>query len=75
MTERKDFMCKGGEFRSARKHFRVSVICTMTAPCGPMWAMAQHGKEVVDVQNGGQDLFDEIGEAKMLHNEDKRNFA
>ena len=28
-----------------------------------------------DIQNGGADLFDEISEAKILHNEDKPAFA
>ena len=32
-------------------------------------------KKLVDAQDAGPDLLDEIGEAKMLHNEDKRAFA
>ena len=40
-----------------------------------MWAMAQNGKEVGGDQNGGLDLFDQISEAKMFHNEDKRASA
>ena len=40
-----------------------------------MWAMAQNGNKLVDIQNGGPDLFDEVNEAKMLHEEDKRAFA
>ena len=32
-------------------------------------------KKLVDIQNGGLDLCDETGEAKMPHNEDKGPFA
>ena len=32
-------------------------------------------KELVEMQNGGLDLFGELRDAKMLHSEDKRAFA
>ena len=37
--------------------------------------MAYNGKNLVDIQNGGPDLLDEVREAQMLYNEDKRAFA
>ena len=45
---------------------------TFMAQCGRVHKME---KNLVDVQNGGPDLFDEINEAKMFHNEDRRVFA
>ena len=43
---------------------------TFIAQCG-RW----HKKEKVDIQDEGPDLFGEISDAKMLHNEDERAFA
>ena len=37
--------------------------------------MAYNAKKLVDIQNGGPDLHDEVREAQMLHNEDERAFA
>ena len=45
---------------------------TFMAQCG-QWHKMEN--KLVDIQNGGLDLFDEISAAKMLHNEDKRAFA
>ena len=43
------------------------------AQCG-LWKTM--GKKLVDIQNGGPDLFDEVrGAIIMLHGEDKRAFA
>ena len=36
--------------------------------CGLWYKM---DKKLVDIQNGGPDLFDELREAKLLHREDK----
>ena len=43
--------------------------------------MVQYGRwhrmqmKLVEISNGGQDLFDETGEAKMDHDADTRAFA
>ena len=42
------------------------------AQCG-LWHKID--KKLVDIQNGGPDLFDELREAKLLHREDKRAHA
>ena len=76
-TERNefDFMCKGGPVPSTKSEFQS--LCdlydegTFVAQCG-RWHKTK--KKLVDIQNGGPDLFDGIGEAKMLHCEDKRAF-
>ena len=38
---------------------------TFSAQCGRCHKME---KKLVDILNGGEDLFDEISEAQMLHN-------
>ena len=45
---------------------------TFMAKCG-QWLKTE--KTLVEIQNGGPDLFDEISEATMLHKEDKRASA
>ena len=69
-------VCKGGECQLLGANFRVSVTCTTKALS---WLRVGCGtkteNKLVDIQNGAPDLFDDIGEAKMLHNEDKRAFA
>ena len=45
---------------------------TFMAQCG-LWHKMD--KKLVDIQNGGPDLFDELREAKLLHREDKRAHA
>ena len=61
MARKSESMCWRGECRSQRVNFRVLVN--------------NMEKELVKMQNGGPDLFDEPGDWKMLHNEDKRAFA
>ena len=73
MASKRKSECNGGECRSLRVNFRAFVTCTTKAPSrlsvGDGTKMDQ---KLVDILNGRQDLFDEIGEATVLHNEDKR---
>ena len=45
---------------------------TFMAQCGRWHKME---KKLVDIQNGGPDLFFGVSEAAMIHDEDKRAFA
>ena len=45
---------------------------TFMAQCGQWHKM---DKKLVEIQNGGPDLFDDKSKARMLHKEDKPVFA
>ena len=72
MARKKESICKGCEYLSLRVSFRASVTCTTKALSWPWHKM---DKKLVDIRNGGPDLLDEISDAKMLCNEDKRAIA
>ena len=76
-TGKKDGVCvQGRRVPITRSEFQS--LCdlhdegTFMAQSG-LWNKTEN--KLVDIQNGAPDLFDDIGEAKMLHNEDKRAFA
>ena len=68
-------MCKGGGARSPRVNVRIFVMHdegSFMAQCGQRYKMEN---KLAEIQNGELGLFDEMSEAKMLHNQDRRAFA